>query len=114
MPTLLPTDDDNHPIPAMRLKGTGGAHAIAASGTAARNATSFAADTQVVSLYATIPVYVRFGGGTVTATTSDHFFPDGVYYDFSIAGGDAKGPHFTNVAVLAVSGTGSVYVSEKE
>lgn len=114
MPTLLPTDDDNRAIPAMRLRAVGGAQSIAATATTTRNATAFAADTQVVSLYATVPVYVRFGSGSITATTSDHFFPDGLYYDFAIAGGDGKGPHFSNVAVLAVSASGTVYISEKE
>jgi hypothetical protein len=112
MTTLLPTDADNKTIPVMRLKG-GGAHAIAASGASARNATAFPADTRVVSLFATVPVYVRFGASTVTATSSDHYFPEGTYYDFAIGDGD-KGPHATHVAVLAVSGTGTVYISEKE
>jgi len=114
MPTLLPKDDDNNVIPTLRLKATGGAHAIAASATSARNTTSFQADTRVVSLYATVPVYVRFGGSSVTATTTDHYFPQGVYYDFAVQGSDTKGPHATNVAVLAVSTAGTVYVSEKE
>ncbi len=112
MPTLLPVDADNHVIPAMRLK-SGAAHSVAASATSARNATAFNADTQVVSLYATVPVYVRFGTSTVTAASTDHYFPAGVYYDFSIGAG-GKGGRFTNVAVLAVSGSGTVYISEKE
>ncbi len=40
MSTLLPTDDDNNPIPAMRLK-PGGAQSIAATASSARNATGF-------------------------------------------------------------------------
>ncbi len=111
MTTMMPTDMNNHPIPAVRLKG-GGAHAIAAGAASARNETPFDAGTQVVSLYATVPVYVRFGGATVSATASDHYFPAGVYYDFSL-GGD-KIAHYTHLAVLRVSGDGMVYVSEKE
>lgn len=113
MTTLLPTDADNNPIPAMRLKASGGAHSINAAGSSARNITAFDATTRIVSLYATVPVYVRFGGGTVTAANTDHYFPEGTYYDFSIGDGD-KGPHATHVAVLAVSASGTVYVSEKE
>jgi hypothetical protein len=113
MPTLLPVDSDNHPIPAMRLK-PGKAHEISATGASARNATAFESDTQVVSLYATGPVYVRFGASAVEAADTDHYFPEGVYYDFSVSGGDAKGPRFTHVAVLAAGDNCTVYVSEKE
>lgn len=112
MPTILPVDDDNNPIPAIRLKSGGGAHAIAATATTARNATAFDAATKVVSLYATGAVYVRFGTSGVTASSSDHYFPSGVYYDFSIGGG--KVPHYTHVAVLRASADCTVYVSEKE
>ena len=112
MTTAMPMDVNNHPIPAVRLKASGGAHAIAASAISARNTVAFDAGTQVVSLYATVPVYVRFGGAGVTATASDHYFPSGVYYDFAI-GGDKVG-HSTHLAVLRVSTDGMVYVSEKE
>ncbi|MCU1418790.1 MAG: hypothetical protein JWP32_2964 [Schumannella sp.] len=112
MPTILPLDDDNNPIPAIRLKSDGGAHAIAAAESSARNSTAFADDTKVVSLYATGPVYVRFGTSGVNASSLDHYFPPGVYYDFSL-GGD-KVPHYTHIAVLRVSGDCMVYVSEKE
>ena len=114
MTTLLPKDADNNVIPALRLRSTGGAHTIAATGTSARNSTAFAAGTKVVSVYATGPVYLRFGDGTITAAASDHYFPQGIYYDFAIQGGDAKGPHSTHLAVLATDVDCTVYVSEKE
>lgn len=112
MPTLLPRDSENNVIPAVRLKTTG-AHAINATNISARNATAFGDDTQVISLYATVPVYVKFGGASVTAGSSDHYFPAGVYYDFSIGGG--KVSHYTHVAVCRVGSVdGVVYISEKE
>lgn len=111
MPTLLPQDSDSNVIPALRLRASA-AHAITASGTSARNSTAFNADTRVVSVYATVPVYINFGNSSVTATSSSHYFPSGVYYDFAI-GGDSTG-HYTNLAVLQVSSGGTVYVSEKE
>lgn len=113
MPTLLPIDADNRPIPAMRLRA-GGAHTIAASATTTRNAAAFNSETQVVSLYATGPIYVRFGNSAVTAANTDHYFPDGLYYDFAVNGGDLKGPKHTHVAVLAAGASCMVYVSEKE
>jgi hypothetical protein len=114
MPTLLPRDADNNPIPALRLRASGGAHTISATATTARNSTAFSSETKVVSLYATGPVYVRFGGASITATAGDHYYPQGVYYDFAISGGGSKGPQNTHVAVLAAGAACTVYVSEKE
>jgi nicotinic acid phosphoribosyltransferase len=109
---ILPLDNDSNPIPVLRLKTTGGAHAVAATATSARNATAFNANTRVVSVYATGAVYLRFGGSTVTAANTDHYFPAGVYYDFAI-GGDKVGL-LTNLAVLRVDTDCTVYISEKE
>ncbi len=111
MTTLLPTDVDDNPIPAVRLKASG-AHTIATSGTSARNNTAFDGDTRIISLYATEDVYIKFGDAAVTATTTDHFFPKGVYYDFAI-GGD-RTAHYTHIAALQVSAAGALYISEKE
>ena len=111
MTTLLPTDADDNPIPAVRLKA-GGAHTIATSGVSARNAIAFDSETRIVSLYASEDVYVKFGDAGVSATSADHFFPKGVYYDFAV-GGD-RTPHYTHVAVLQVTTGGNFYVSEKE
>ena len=110
--TTLPLDSEQYPIPALRLKVSGGAHSIAASATSARNTTAFDANTRVVSIYATGPVYLRFGTSLVTAASTDHYFPSGIYYDFSIGGG--KVGIFTHVAVLRADTDCSVYISEKE
>lgn len=111
MTTLLPTDADDNPIPAVRLKN-GGAHNIATSASSARNTTGFASDTRIISLYATQDVYIKFGDSSVTATASDHFFPKNVYYDLAV-GGD-RTMHYTHVAALQVSTGGTLYISEKE
>lgn len=47
----------------------------------------------------------------MTASATDHYYPDGLYYDFAI-GGD-KTLHFTHLAVLAADAGGTVYISEK-
>lgn len=111
MSTILPQDSNDNPIPALRLKSDG-AHSISASVSSARNSTAFDDATRVVSIYAEEPVYIKFGDSSVTASGSDHYFPAGVYYDFAIGGGRAA--HYTHVAVIAASGDGSVYISEKE
>lgn len=111
MSTFLPQDSNDNPIPVLRLK-SGGAHSISAvTSSSARNSTGFDADTRVVSLYADAAVYVKFGDSSVTASSSDHYFPSGVYYDFALGGGSAG--HNTHVAVKAVSSDGNVYISEK-
>ncbi len=110
MTTYLPTDSDNNPIPALRLKDNK-AHKITSSTSSARNSVAFEGDTKVVSIYATQDVFLRFGNNSVTATTSDHFFPAGVYYDVSI-GGDKTG-HSDYLAVIQSSASGIVYISEK-
>lgn len=110
MPTFLPTDDNNNPIPALRFRD-GGAHKIMVGTSSTRNGTAFGSGVSVVSLYATVPVYVRFGGSGVTATTSDHYFPAGVYYDVAIGGEDTA--QQTYIAALRVDTDGMLYVSEK-
>lgn len=112
MTTLLPRDDDYNAIPALRLRG-GGAHAITAGATSARNAIPFAAGTRIIGIYATGPVHVRTGDADVTATADDHFFPEGVYYDLSV-GDERRGRH-SHIAVLSAGGADcTLYVSEKE
>ena len=111
MTTKLPMDVNDNPIPAMRLKDNS-AHTITFSISSARNSTAFDSETRVLSLYATQDVYIKFGGATGTATSSDHFFPAGTYYDMAI-GGDGTG-HYTHLAVLRTTQDGSLYVSEKE
>lgn len=114
MATLLPRDADSNPIPAMRLR-SGGAHTISATGSSARNTTAFSDMTKVVNLYATGPVYVKFGTSSITAANTDHYFPEGLYYDFAISGGESgKGPQSTHVAVLAAGSNCTVFISEKE
>ena len=110
MSTKLPLDINDNPIPALRLRD-GGAHVITSSGTSARNSTAFDTDTRVVSVYATQPVYLSFGDDSVSATSNDHYFPAGIYYDIALGGDGAA--HATHLAVLQVSSGGNVYVSEK-
>ena len=108
--TLLPTDANDQTIPALRLN-PGKAHTIAVTATSARNTTAFDTDTRVVSLYATANVFVRFGNSSVTAATTDHFFPAGVYYDFAIAGKDEPG--YTHIAAIRAATDCTLYISEK-
>lgn len=111
MTTFLPRDSNGNPIPALRLK-QGGAHTITIGASSARNASAFSADTSIISLYASVPVYLKFGNSSVTATAADHYFPAGVYYDISIGGENTA--HYTHIAALQAEGGGTLYISEKE
>ena len=110
MTTLLPLDGNHTPLPALRLKNNG-AHSINATDTAARNSIVFDADTQIVSVYASGPVFIRFGDSTVTASSADHYFPEGLYYDFSIGGGAVA--HASHISVIRANYDCEVFVSEK-
>lgn len=111
MPTLLPIDDNDNAIPALRLAPTGGAHKITVTATSARNSVAFDPDTRVVSLFATGPVFVRFGGSGVTATITDHYFPAGVYYDIAVGGDGVAQTAY--VAAVRADTDCVLYVSEK-
>ena len=111
MTTKLPLDINDHAIPALRLKKES-AHTVSAGAASARNTTAFDTNTRIISLYATVPVFISFGDASVTADTSDHYFPAGIYYDMAI-GGDGTG-HYTHLAVLRAGPDGTVYISEKE
>lgn len=112
MSIFLPLDDNGTSVQALRFK-PGAAHAITTTTSAsARNATAFGATTQIVSIFATTDIYLRFGDSSVTAATTDHFFPAGTYYDVSVGGREAQ--RYTHLAVRAVATGGNVFVSEKE
>jgi hypothetical protein len=111
MSTLLPRDDDFHPIPALRLR-SGGAHRIDASANSARNIIAFDTDTHVIGIFATGPVFIRTGDAEVAASSDDHFFPEGLYYDIAL-GDERQGQH-SHIAVLAADVSCILYVSEKQ
>lgn len=105
--TALPFDANGNPMPALRLRNPGGAHTINATASSAASGT-FNSETRVVSVYATVPVYLRFGGDSPVAATTDHYFPAGIYYDFAVDEATRK------LAVLREGSTdGKVYISEK-
>jgi len=111
MTTILPVDANDNAIPALRLKSDG-AHSISATVLGSeRNISGFETDTKIVSVYATGAVYLRFGENDVAASTTDHYFPQGVYYDFAIGGYGVD--HTPYLAVRAVDADCTVYVSEK-
>ena len=108
----MPTDANDNPIPALALRN-GGSHTIAVTATSAKNTNPFPSTTKVVSVYATVDVFIEFGNSSITASPADHFFPAGLYYDFAINQDEES--TVTNIAVVRAGTTdGTVYLSEKE
>ncbi len=108
--TLLPRDADDRAIPALRLR-PGAAHTVTVTATSARNSTSFNAETRVISVYATVPMFMRLGDNTATATIADHYLPAETYLDIAIGGGRAV--QYGYAAFIRASSDGAVYISEK-
>lgn len=108
--TLLPTDTNNNPIPVLRPR-PGYAQSVAVTATSARNATAFDAITRVIGIYSTVPIFVRLGNSSVTATTSDHYLPADTYMDISIASSSVQS--YAYIAAIRSSSDGTLYISEK-
>jgi hypothetical protein len=111
MPTLMPYDDDFHPIPVLRFKADG-AHRIMAGGTSLRNAMPFDPQTRVIGVFSTGPIFLRTGDDSVSASQTDHYLPENTYYDMAL--GDSRRTLHSHLAVIAATGTCTVYISEKE
>ncbi len=110
MPTLLPVDSDNHAIPVLSLR-PGASQSVSVTATSARTATAFNSDTRVIGIYATVPMFVRLGDNTVTATTSDHYLPADTYMDISIS--NNANQSYAYIAAIQSSSNGTLYISEK-
>lgn len=116
--TAMPLDDNGVPIPCMALRD-GGAHTIAHTSSAAgRNTTAFKSDTQVISFYSTTACFIKFSNDPAAkATSADHYFPAGIYYNFELGGQVSKGysqrkENKKYISVLSVDTSGTAYVSE--
>jgi len=109
----MPNDDQGQLIPVLGFK-QGGAHSKTITSSAA-NATTVASGTKVITLVCDVAAFFNIGNSTVTVGTSDHFIPANVPYDISL------GSSYTTVAgldttvnVVAVSTSGTSYISERE
>lgn len=109
MSTTLARDDFGGPIQALR-PAAGKAQQIAVSGTSARNSVALGA--QVVTLYATGPLYFKSGDGAVTATASDHYMAAGERLHIALDNVAALG--HTHIAAIAAGADCMLHISELE
>lgn len=112
MSTLLPRDANNEEIPVLGWKPSSG-QTIAVGTSQNRNGAAFADETNIVSLWSTVPFRIRQGGSTVVADSTDPILPANILHDISIGGGaNTKKPY---ISVISYDGstTGSVYLGER-
>ncbi|WP_027136297.1 hypothetical protein [Geminicoccus roseus] len=104
MSTLLPLDDNGHPIAILGFVHHGTQKLEVASSASARSA-ALPEGVRVVSLIATGPVRFELGGASVTADpASSPYLHPGVYLDLPVGGAER------HVALIAESGSCQAYV----
>ena len=84
--SMMPIDGRNEPMPVLYYRNTDGTANTFAStiSTTAVRLGPFSEGTRVLSMYANADVYFITGNSTVTAVTTSHFWPSGLYYDFNV------------------------------
>ena len=118
--SLLPTDGRGNEIPVLSYRSTDGTANTFASTvtTSAVRLGPFSKDVQVITMYSNADVHFITGNNTVTATTSSHFFPEGLYYDFNVYYGGNQfstlgGNQYISLITSDSSKDANVHVSER-
>ena len=111
--TRMPRDDNNHSIPVLRFRTGGAQQASISSGGA--SSFNIPAGTRVITLICSVNAYFESGLEGVVATTASHYIPAGLPFDMALGSdlSDTDGYH-TTVSVIAVSTSGTAYISERE
>lgn len=112
----LPRDQHQKVIQVMGL-ADGGAHVISSTtGEVEVNAVAFDADTNVITVYFTAAVFIKFGhANTVIATTSDHYIPAGLRVPIAVGTGDQNDTNYSFMSMLPVVAAATKgYISENQ
>lgn len=117
--SMLPIDGRNEPMPVLyyrNINGTANTFASTISTTAVRLG-PFSDGTRVLSMYANADVYFLTGNSTITAVTTSHFWPSGLYYDFNVFWGgsfnESGGDHYISLITSDASKDANVHISER-
>ena len=110
-----PRDAAGAAIPVLRFRGGSAQKLTSITSSTAQRSGIFVTGTQVITVTATTPMYFRTGDSSVTAEATDHYIPSGVPLDMAL-GTDISSTvdYHTHISVIAVSDTGTVYISERE
>jgi hypothetical protein len=111
--TRMPRDDNSQSIPVLRFR-TGGAQQSSIDSSTPVSV-SLPGGTRVITLLCSVNAYFETGLAGVSATTSSHYIPAGLPFDMALGSdlSDTDGYH-TTVSILAVSTSGTAYISERE
>jgi len=110
-----PRDDGNSPIPVLGLRTRGGQNVTFQTSTS-NTSQQISDSVRVVTLYATADAYVETHGvSTVIPNAANaHFLPASIPYDISLGFENDAINNDKFVTVLGVSGSGTLYISERE
>ena len=118
--SLLPTDGRGNEMPVLSYRTTNGTANTFAStvSTSAVRLGPFSKDLQIITMYSNADVHFVTGNSTVAATTSSHFWPSGLYYDFNGFYGGHQftadgGDHYISLITSDASKDANVHVSER-
>lgn len=118
MSTLLPKDDNNSPIPALRFRndaeGAPLAHERSGDATDVATVIEFDPETEVISIETAGKIKIAFGTDeNVEADADSHGFMGGHYEFIPITNPVEGEQHFTHLSIYFVEDDGLVYVSER-
>ncbi len=110
-----PRDSAGAAIPVLRFREGAAQKLTSVSSSTAQRSSAFGTGTQVITVTATENMHFATGNSSVTATSSSHYLPANVPLDMSL-GMDVSSTvdYHTNISVIAVSTTGTVFISERE
>ena len=121
--TLMPADGRSESMPVLTnrtMNGTANSFVSTVSSSSATRLGPFSDDTQIITMNSNAAVYFVTGNSDVTATTTTaHFFPANLYYDFNVYwGGQAFGNSATEHQYISLitsdaSKDANVHISER-
>lgn len=112
----LPRDQHQKVIQVMGLADAGAHVLTSAAGEVQKNATAFDATTNVITVYFTAAVYIKFGfDNTVVAAATDHYIPAGLRVPIALGTGDQNDTNYSYMSMLPVVVAATKgYVSENQ
>ena len=115
MAAKQPRDAGGSPVPVLRFRSGAAQKLTSVTSSAAQRTSAFTTRTQVIPITADAALYFATGASDVTATSSMHYLAAGVPMDLSLGADIASMVDYhTHASFIAVSDTGTVYISERE
>jgi len=115
MAAKQPRDAGGSPIPVLRFRPGAAQKLTSVTSSTAQRTSPFTTGTQVVTITVSTAMYFASGNSSVTATSYMHYLSAGIPIDLAL-GMDISSTidYHTHASFIAVSDTGTVYISERE